>query len=69
MLQHHVPLGLAEIKYGSNSGVTNPFDTGDVGCDFFCLSCSICLSKSSSSGRLLTSGEFSHSPFVKKGNL
>lgn len=35
MLQHHVPLGLAEIKYGSNSGVANPFGTGDVGCDFF----------------------------------
>lgn len=37
MLQHHVPLGLAEIKYGSNSGVANPFGTGDVGCDFFFL--------------------------------
>lgn len=70
MLQYHVPLGLAEIKYGSNSGVANPFGTGDVGCDFFfCLSCSICLSKSSSSGRLLTTGEFSHPPVVKKGNF
>lgn len=35
VLQHHTPLGLAEIRDGCNSGVTNPFDAGGMGCGVF----------------------------------
>ena len=34
MLQRHTPLGLAEIRYGCNTSVTNPFDAGGMGCGF-----------------------------------
>lgn len=35
MLQRHTPLGLAEIGYGCNSGVTKPLDAGGMGCGGF----------------------------------
>lgn len=35
VLQHHTPLGLAEIRDGRNSGVTNPFHAGGMGCGVF----------------------------------
>lgn len=35
MLQHHMPLGLAEIIDGCNSGAANPFDAGGMGCGVF----------------------------------
>lgn len=35
VLQHHMPLGLAEIRAGCNSGLANPFDAGGVACGIF----------------------------------